>query len=212
VTSLAAVPRPVHGGLSDVLPSVARALGVVVSAGGRATGEQALVLPEATTAVVVLVDGLGDRLLTRRGGHAPFLRHLRSLGAGPGGPGGARSDGAGGTGSSGGGTGSVRAWTLTAGFPSTTATSMGTFGTGELPGAHGMVGLDVLDPARDVLFNELAWDPEVDPRTWQPVPTVFEQVVRAGLDVVRIGPGYFDGSGADGSSPRRRWPTGSTPP
>lgn len=160
-----------------MLPSVARALGVVVPAAGRAAGEQVLQLPEVNTAVVVLVDGLGDRLLTRRGGHAPFLRHLRSLGGG------------------GGGNGSVRAWTLTAGFPSTTATSMGTFGTGELPGAHGMVGLDVLDPARDTLFSELAWDPEVDPRSWQPVPTVFEQVARAGLDVVRIGPGYFDGSG-----------------
>jgi hypothetical protein len=182
----------VQGGLSDVLPAVARALGVMVTTGGRGGGGQlagggagggrssggpaaggpALELPEATTAVVVLVDGLGDRLLTRRGGHAPFLRQLRS-------PGGA---GAG-------------AWTLSAGFPSTTATSMGTFGTGELPGAHGMVGLDVLDPARDTLFSELAWDPEVDPHTWQPMPTVFEQVARAGLDVVRIGPGYFDGSG-----------------
>jgi hypothetical protein len=157
----------VSAGLSDVLPAVARALGVSVSSDRGSAGAARLELPEVRTAVVVLVDGLGDRLLTRRGGHAPFLRNLRSAGA----------------------------RILTTGFPSTTATSMGTFGTGELPGAHGMVGLDVLDPARDILFSELAWDPEVDPRAWQPVPTVFEQVARAGLDVVRIGPGYFDGSG-----------------
>jgi hypothetical protein len=57
------------------------------------------------------------------------------------------------------------------------------------------VGLDVLDPSRDVLFSELAWDPQVDPHAWQPGPTVFEEVAAAGLDVVRIGPDYFDGSG-----------------
>lgn len=58
-----------------------------------------------------------------------------------------------------------------------------------------MVGLDILDPARDIMFNELAWDPEVDPYTWQPVPTIFERAEQAGVEVVRIGPGYFDGSG-----------------
>ena len=72
---------------------------------------------------------------------------------------------------------------------------MGTLGTGLLPGSHGLVGLDVLDPDRDVVFSELAWDPAVDPRRWQPMPTVFEQLAGRGVDVVRIGPDYFDGSG-----------------
>lgn len=174
----------VRAGLTDVLPSVAQAIGVPVAAGGRPSGAAAIRLPEATTAVVVLIDGLGERLLTRRGGHAPFLRYLQSV-AGV-------DAAAGGRLSSDGRTGS---WTLDAGFPSTTATSMGSFGTGSLPGVHGMVGVDVLDPARDVMFSELAWDPNVDPYSWQPVPTVFEQVERAGVEVVRIGPGYFDGSG-----------------
>ncbi len=114
------------------------------------------------------MDGLGDRQLQQRGGHAPFLRHLRGL---------------------------PSARTLDVGFPSTTATSMGTFGTGLLPGTHGLVGLDVLDPARDAVFSELAWDPLVDPVAWQPHRTLFEQVAEAGLDVARIGPAYFDGSG-----------------
>jgi hypothetical protein len=146
----------------------------VLPAAGGALGvvvrHTAMTLPEARSVVVVLVDGLGEQLLARRSGHAPVLRQLRS---------------------------STDAVSLvaTSGFPSTTATSMGMLGTGLLPGGHGLVGLDVLDPDRDVLFNELAWDPQVDPRAWQPVATVFEQVAAAGIDVVRIGPGYFDGSG-----------------
>src|SRR4029453_2571192 len=34
-----------------------------------------------------------------------------------------------------------------------------------------------------------------DPFTWQPMPTVFQEVAAEGLDVTRIGPGFFDGSG-----------------
>ena len=131
-------------------------------------GRAALTLPAAQVVVVLLVDGLGDDLLAERGGHAPFLRTLRAR----------QPNGV-----------------ALAGFPSTTATSMGMLGTGLLPGAHGLVGLDVLDPDRDRLFSELAWDPEVDPRRWQPEPTVFEQLAAAQIEAVRIGPGYFDGSG-----------------
>jgi hypothetical protein len=153
--------------LADVLPAAAAALGVRVRAGsGDAAG--GLELPEARTVVVLLVDGLGHQLLSERGGHAPFLRSLRSEAASA---------------------------VLASGFPSTTATSMGMLGTGLLPGAHGLVGLEILDPDRDVLFNELLWDPQIDPRRWQPSQTVFEKVAAAGLDVIRIGPGFFDGSG-----------------
>ncbi len=57
---------------------------------------------------------------------------------------------------------------------------MGSFGTGLAPGAHGLVGYEVLDPDRDVLLNELSWEPHVDPPAWQPNPTVFEQLVARG--------------------------------
>ncbi|WP_345713726.1 alkaline phosphatase family protein, partial [Kineococcus glutinatus] len=103
-----------------------------------------------------------------RGGHAPFLRRLRR-------------------------DGDHR--TIEAGFPTTTATSMGLFGTGLPPGVHGLVGYEVLDPARDVLVNQLAWDAELDPRRWQPHPTVLQEAQAAGVEVVRVGPGHFDGSG-----------------
>lgn len=159
-------PAPVPpASLAEVLPSVATALGAPVRPGA------AIDLPAARRAVVVLVDGLGEHLLARRGGHAPFLRRLR-LGEVE-------------------GVSSV----VTCGFPSTTATSMGMIGTGRLPGAHGLVGLDVLDPDRGVVFSELAWDPAVDPYRWQPGRTVFQDLAAQDIDVVRIGPDYFDGSG-----------------
>ena len=156
----------VRPSLADVVPAATAALGVAVR-------DPVVDLPAARAVVVVLVDGLGEQLLARRSGHAPFLRHLRLEG-----------DSAG-----------TVVTVAACGYPSTTATSMGMLGTGLLPGAHGLVGLDVLDPDRGVLFSELAWDPEVDPRVWQPSATVFEQVAAAGVDVVRIGPAYFDGSG-----------------
>jgi hypothetical protein len=150
-----------------VLPAAAASLGVELSRTAL-MDPVSLRFPPARCVVVLLVDGLGDRLLAERGGHAPFLRRLRA---------------------------EQPSGLATAGFPSTTATSMGTFGTGLPPGAHGLVGIDVLDPDRDVLFSELAWDPAVDPRRWQPEPTVLEAVAATGVDVVRVGPGYFDGSG-----------------
>jgi len=123
-------------------------------------------LMPARRAVVVLIDGLGYELLRQRSGHAPFLRGLLPA-----------------------------AYRLSAGFPSTTATSMGTFGTGLPPGSHGLVGYEVLVPGEDRLLNELSWDNGPDPRLWQPSQTVFERAVADGVTVTRIGPGFFDGSG-----------------
>lgn len=129
-------------------------------------GRAPLELAPARRAVVVLVDGLGYELIRRRGGHAPFLRSLLPA-----------------------------AYRLTAGFPSTTATSMGTFGTGLPPGAHGLLGYEVLVPGEDRLVNELSWEDGPDPLAWQPEATVFEAAERDGVAVTRIGPAFFDGSG-----------------
>lgn len=125
-------------------------------------------LEPARSAVVVLLDGLGLELLRARSGHAPYLRSLLAKAQGQSG---------------------------TAGFPSTTATSMGTFGTGLSPGRHGLVGYVVRDPARDVLFNELDWINGPNSLAWQPHSTAFEIAGRAGVDVTMVGAGYFDGSG-----------------
>lgn len=126
-------------------------------------------LRPARRTVVVLVDGLGAQLLARRGGHAPFLRRLLQD--------------------------PQTAMTIDCGFPSTTATSMGSFGTGTLAGSHGLVGYEAYDPASDTVFNELSWEDGPAPHQWQPAPTVFEAAQADGVAVTRIGPGFFDGSG-----------------
>ena len=153
-------------GLAGVLPAVVRSLGVEEPEGDSSGLRKLLDLVPARRAVVVLIDGLGYDLLRQRSGHAPFLRTLLPA-----------------------------AYRLCAGFPSTTATSMGTFGTGLPPGAHGLVGCEVLVPGEDRLLNELSWDNGPDPRAWQPSQTVFERAVAGGLAVTSIGPGFFDGSG-----------------
>lgn len=132
----------------------------------RHAGADVFGMPYVRRAVVVLVDGLGFDLLRQRSGHAPFLRkHL------------------------------PHAHRVPCGFPTTTATSMGSFGTGLPPGAHGLVGMQVLDPQTDRLVNELSWEDGPDPRLWQPHETVFEAAVDAGVAVTMVGPHYFEGSG-----------------
>ncbi|WP_109472935.1 alkaline phosphatase family protein [Ornithinimicrobium cavernae] len=154
------------GSLATVLPAVARSLGAG-STPGEALGLAPLFeLPPAQRAVVVLIDGLGAEQLRRWSGHAPFLRTLDSP-----------------------------APALTCGFPATTATSLGSLGTGLPPGAHGIVGWQVLMPEHDRLLNHLSWDDGPDPERWQPHPTVFQELEAAGVAVTRIGPAYFDGSG-----------------
>lgn len=152
--------------LATVLPAVAQSLGVACSRGTHPSLTPLFELPPAQRAVVVLIDGLGAEQLRRRGGHAPFLRSLASP-----------------------------APDLTCGFPATTATSLGSLGTGLPPGAHGIVGWQVLMPAHDRLLNHLSWDDGPQPEVWQPHRTVFEDLEAAGVAVTRIGPEYFDGSG-----------------
>jgi len=160
-------PAPPYGvgALSDLMPAVARSLDVELTPPGAQLTD-ALRLAPTSRACVLLVDGLGDLLLRERAGHAPYLRSQLE-----------------------------RVATISAGFPTTTATSMGSFGTGLPPGAHGLVGYEVLVPERDELINQLSWEPPVDPRRWQRETTVFQHAAAAGVEVVRIGPGFFDGSG-----------------
>ncbi|WP_425864391.1 alkaline phosphatase family protein [Arthrobacter sp. TWP1-1] len=144
---LPAAPGYGKSSIGDVLSSAAAALG----APGFAN---VLRLPAAPRICVVLVDGLGKSLLKQRASHAPFLREVMaqdSQGEHP--------------------------RTLQAAFPSTTATSLTALGTGVVPGLHGMVGYDVLDPRQDKVVNLLGnWDPGVDPMTWQPQATIFEKL------------------------------------
>ena len=153
------VPRYDGTALGALLPGVALAM-------GHGLDLPAVDLPPAERVCVVLLDGLGHRLLLERARHAPFLGSLL------------REDRA-----------------LVAGGPSTTATSMASFGTGLPPGRHGMVGYEVMDPARGELLNELRWHPDTDPLAWQPYPTVFQQLAARGVAVTQIGNPEFYGSG-----------------
>ncbi|WP_226925422.1 alkaline phosphatase family protein [Georgenia thermotolerans] len=161
--------------LRAVMPAALDAVGLTTTSHGRASDADraALGLPEAPKACVVLVDGLGMRMLTERGGHAPFLR-----GRLPG------------------------ARTLSSTFPSTTAAAITALGTGELPGVTGMLGFSVRDPSSGEVLNLIRWDnTSLSPRAWQRHETLFEQLAtrRAGgenlREVVSVGPARFVGSG-----------------
>ena len=85
---------------------------------------------------------------------------------------------------------------LVANFPSTTATSLSTLGTGVLPGVHGMLGYTVRVPRSDNrLLNALKWDERVDPVMWQKVPTLFERAVAAGVAVTHVAAKRYQATG-----------------
>lgn len=161
---------PDYGGqcLDGVLPAAAGALGVTL--GDTTPDAEAarvrLGVPRATRVCVVLVDGLGQQMLTERAGHAPFLRGLQA---------------------------STRV--LTVGYPSTTAVSMGVFGAGAGAGRTGLAGYTVRNPSTGRLANLVSWEGAGSPEDWQQVPTVMEQVAATGLPVTSVGPATFAGSG-----------------
>lgn len=116
--------------------------------------------------VVLLVDGLGWDLLRGALDTAPFLASLVPQGR-----------------------------SLTCGFPSTTATSMGSFGTGEPPGTHGLLGYTFRLPIGDEIINALTWQSKAVPVEIQPVSTVFERAAADGVQVSHVALRKFDGSG-----------------
>ena len=116
--------------------------------------------------VLVMIDGLGWNQLKKHLAHAPFLRSLFD-----------------------------RAQKLGTGFPSTTATSLTSVATGVAPGVHGMLGYDVVDPARRRVVNQLGgWPKDLDPEAWQQQPTVFEQAAAHGLHVETVSIAQFASS------------------
>src|SRR5262249_5974812 len=121
-----------------------------------------LELDPARRACVFLVDGLGESFLSDHAHHAPFLGALRPA-----------------------------ARKLTAGFPTTTATSLGSLGTRLPPGGHGLLGYQLLVPGDGRLINLLKWDVPVAPETWQPRQTIFERAALSGVSVTHVSPEAF---------------------
>lgn len=143
-----------------------------------AGGPDPLTVGPARAAALLLVDGLGAEQLRRHAADAPFLAGLPD--AGP----------------------------LTAGFPSSTATSLTSLGTGTPPTAHGMVGITMRigSTRRPTLLHTLHW---TDPRTNPPVdlreqfppegvqsaPTAFERAASAAVAVTVVSARRFRNSG-----------------
>jgi len=160
--------EPAYGdrSLSDVVPSVAAALGSPI---GGPLGEvpTGLHLLEAPSYVVFLIDGLGADLLRRYSYSAPYLSSLMD-----------------------------DMPLATASVPSTTSTSLTSLGTGLVPGAHGLVGFTTRVPGTDELLNALHWDvPDLDPLEWQPHQTAFGALQAAGVRASVVNKREFEGSG-----------------
>ena len=124
-------------------------------------------LASVTHAVVLVADGLGFEALSARRGHARTLASRLHLDA-----------------------------AIGAGFPTTTSAALASLTTGEPPGRHGMVGYTVFDPAHDRVVNQLSgWDDDLDPASWQRMPTWFERGRGLGVASVAIGNSRFRDSG-----------------
>lgn len=121
-------------------------------------------VPPARRLCVVLVDGLGYHMLVERAGHAPFLRRLLP-----------------------------QAQVLGVGYPSTTAASIGLFGTGHAAGRTGLAGYTVRNPATGALANLVSWE-GVGP-DWQREVSLFHRMTEHGVRVTSVGPAKFAGSG-----------------
>jgi hypothetical protein len=142
--------------------SVADVLSSAAASLGVDGFENRLGLPPAKRICVVLADGLGRSLLKQKSAHTPFLRGVMQRGQGD-----------------------VPVW-IDSAFPSTTAASLASLGTGLAPGQHGLVGYDVLDPSQDKVVNMLGnWDAGVDPQDWQPFPTILERAAEH-VDVTTV--------------------------
>ncbi|WP_433545308.1 alkaline phosphatase family protein [Streptomyces sp. CA-294286] len=152
----APVPEYGSGSLADLLPTLAA--GMEVPGMPSSLGE----LTPADRNCVFLIDGLGWEQIKAHPDEAPYLHSL--------------------LGTSRGGTGRP----LTAGFPSTTATSLASVGTGLTPGVHGLTGYTVRNPDTDALMNQLRWRPWADPHVWQPYPTVFQLADAAGVHTAQV--------------------------
>lgn len=163
------VPQYDGASLGAVLPGVAVALGVPEE---PTVDRPRLSIPPSENVIVVLLDGLGAELLAESVADAPFMTSLAADRAIPALP-----------------------EVLRVGCPTTTATSMGSLGTGLPPGQHGIVGYEVRDPDRGVVLNHLRWSPYTSPVDWQPHTTVFAHCAASGVSVTNIGAAEFAGTG-----------------
>jgi len=153
--------------ICDVLPAAAALL--AVSGAVDALGVTNWI-GDVRSVAVVLVDGMGRHLLPELADGAPLLASVLAGGAG-------------------------RLDELTCTFPSTTPTSLVSLGTGVAPGEHGILGFTVKLPDSDQVLTHISWRGDPPAAQWQPVPTWFERLQRAGVGARAVLPAAFIGSG-----------------
>jgi len=150
--------------------SLAEVVPSLLGALGVAEATDHLELGPASCGCVLVIDGLGWQSLLEHPDQAPFLADAAA----------------------------VRP-PLTAGFPSTTAASLSSIGTGLPPGEHGLVGYTMSIPGHDRAMNLLLWElyghgervdlrEELPPERLQPLSTAFQRAAAAGLAVSLVGP------------------------
>lgn len=164
----------VRGGtlhLSAVLPAVSAAIGHPVPTAIHHNPTKlcnALGFPHVSSAIVVLIDGLGYWNLAMRLGHAPYLRSLMNE--------------------------TVNQRPIATCAPSTTSAAMAVFGTGTCPGLTGMAGYTQLNPHTGKLSQLIQFTDAIPPSDLQRQPTVFEQLRDQGVRVTSCGLPKFKNS------------------
>lgn len=131
------------------------------------TGEESWFVP-ARSAVLFLVDGLGAIQLRA---HASHARHLAQA--------------------------MPKKHTAQTVAPSTTAAALTSMLTGSLPGAHGIVGYSLLDPARGIVANQLSGYEKqgLDPDSWQLERTIFERAGEQGIRAYSVAHSEYRATG-----------------
>lgn len=153
--------------ICDVLPAAAALLGAPDAVDALELTEQ---VGDVQRVAVVLVDGMGWHLLPELAADAPLLASVLAGEVG-------------------------RLAELACTFPSTTPTSLVSLGTGTPPGEHGILGFTVKLPDSHRVLNHIFWRDDPAPGAWQPVPTWFERLNRAGIRARAVLPAHFIGSG-----------------
>jgi hypothetical protein len=151
--------------ITEILPSAVAVLGA--PGFDDTLGLAARVGPVRRVAVL-LVDGLGHRLLPAASASAPVLADVLAGRLG-------------------------HLDELASTLPSTTPTSLVSLGTGVGPGRHGVLGFTLNVPGSDRVLNHIRWGTDPDPMRWQPAPTVYERAAEVSSTVVL--PSMFAGSG-----------------
>ena len=162
--------------------SLADVMPSVLAAVGLRGFDNILSLEPFERACVLLVDGLGWQIVDEYGELAPTL----AIAARRGEP-------------------------IDAGYPATTAASLGSLGTGLPPGEHGLIGYTMEVPGvpalggRDRALDCILWAvygmpgssllDRISPEEVQAAPTVLERAAGSGLEIVVVSRREYEGSG-----------------